>query len=946
MKQLLVIPRFDMLLQAVHQLQNGTSSPNCLQGDYYDEEVMLPRHLQANDTPCLFMLFLHRLILNYLLGGCKKAINAADYRQDYSGKGRGFPYDPVVWLYDSLTRLALIRENSQIDAAEHLRIIEANQEILGRWVRHSPGNCLHKYQLVEAERFRNAGDRIRAMDAYDHAISDARENGFLREEAVANELAATFFLDWGKEKIARIYLEESIRHYSKWGANAKVAQLKSRFGHILKPEASAESPAALVPVNQELSHGDAGIAEGSSLDWATVVKASQAMAGEIDLARLLNKLTRIVIENAGAQRGALILEREGDWAIEAQGDMDGGKITVLQSIDLQESETVSATIVAHVIKTQKTLVLEDAANQGDFMLDPYVRRHGTRSVICAPLINQGKLSGIVYLENNLLARAFAAERLELINLLSGQIALSLDNARLYQKAQEEIAERKLAEAALRASEEKARTIFDSINDAIIVHETDEGGSVVDVNRTACEMYGYTRDEFLCLAVKALSSEEQFQNRNDAQIRRTDLEGPQLFEWKAKDKSGRTFWVEVSTRIAPIGGHRRVIVVVRDIRERKRMEAALQSSAAVLQATMESISDGMLIIDRSGRVLHYNLRVMEIWSIPPEILAMNDDRALLDYVKPQLMDPDQFIARVQEVYGAPARTEDLLRLKNGQLIERYSFPLDRGEEEPALVWLFRDVTERRRAIERIRQMNEELERRVAERTAALETANRELEAFSYSVSHDLRTPLRAIDGYTQILVDEYTQHLDSEGRRFCSVIRSQAQRMGKLIDDLLAFSRCSRAGMNQVPVDMDKMIQTICLELTTSEQRARMDWCIGTLLPAFADPTLLHQAWTNLISNAIKFSAERERAVIEIDSRSEGNEIIYWVKDNGAGFDMKYVDKLFGVFQRLHSESEFKGTGVGLAIVQRIVHRHEGRIWAEGEVGKGATFYFSLPFRRE
>jgi light-regulated signal transduction histidine kinase (bacteriophytochrome) len=259
-----------------------------------------------------------------------------------------------------------------------------------------------------------------------------------------------------------------------------------------------------------------------------------------------------------------------------------------------------------------------------------------------------------------------------------------------------------------------------------------------------------------------------------------------------------------------------------------------------------------------------------------------------------------------------------------------------------VWLFRDVTDRLQAMEQIRLMNEELDRRVKERATELQVANKELEAFSHSISHDLRTPLRTIEGYTQILLEEYAKLLNEEGLRHFNVIRNQTKRMGKLIDDLLAFSRFNRTGMSFSSLDMEKLASMAYTELTTPEQREQIDFQVKKLLPSMGDPALLLQAWSNLISNAIKFSSAKKHTVIEVDSFQKGPEIVYSVKDYGAGFDIQYANKLFGVFQRLHSDSEFEGTGAGLAIVQRIIHRHNGRVWAEGEVGKGATFYFSLP----
>ena len=253
----------------------------------------------------------------------------------------------------------------------------------------------------------------------------------------------------------------------------------------------------------------------------------------------------------------------------------------------------------------------------------------------------------------------------------------------------------------------------------------------------------------------------------------------------------------------------------------------------------------------------------------------------------------------------------------------------------------DIDAQKQAENEAWQLNALLERRVDERTEQLVAANKDLEAFSYSVSHDLRAPLRAVDGFSRILQEDYDDKLDDEGRRVLNVIRNSSQEMGRLIDDLLAFSRLGRSEVSGADVDMGALVRSVLDEMRRENDRLP-EVELRALPPAHGDSALLRQVWINLLSNAAKFSAKADQPRVEVGGYPEGSACVYYVKDNGAGFDMKYYDKLFGVFQRLHRSDEFPGTGVGLAIVQRVVSKHGGKVWAQGAVGQGATFFFTLP----
>jgi PAS domain S-box-containing protein len=396
--------------------------------------------------------------------------------------------------------------------------------------------------------------------------------------------------------------------------------------------------------------------------------------------------------------------------------------------------------------------------------------------------------------------------------------------------------------------------------------------------------------------------------------------------------------------------------VRAEEERQRLIRELDTERGRLQAIIESAPEAIVVADKDGKVLMTNPAADRLYSHPEGCVRDAPSCALFQFCHADgtaCVPGDQPLLRSALEGEIHRDAEMVLAWPDGtrrDLLVNTAPIKDREGRSSGAVGLFQDITQRKRAEEEIRKLNFDLSARVREvslRTLQLEAANKELEAFSYTVSHDLRTPLRAIEGFARMLVEDYASTLDAEGLRLLDVIRSNTHMMGQLIDDLLALSRLGRQEIRAQEIDLQPMVTEVFEELKAQEPARRLQLKLKKPLPpAFGDRNLLNQVLVNLLGNAVKFTQPREKGIIEVGGWTEGKENIYFIKDNGVGFDMRYVDKIFGVFQRLHRREEFEGTGVGLAIVQRIIHRHGGRVWASGKVGKGAEFYFALPVKGE
>jgi PAS domain S-box-containing protein len=542
-----------------------------------------------------------------------------------------------------------------------------------------------------------------------------------------------------------------------------------------------------------------------------------------------------------------------------------------------------------------------------------------------PLLSARGVLGVMTTQTYNPEQRLAQDDLEVFSLIATQVAMTV--------------ERKRAEDLLRESEARWRTLMANAPQLILT--IDKEGRILFVNRS---FPGFEQEETIGRSLFDFTRPASVVAVQQ-KIRRVFMAGiSESFEMPVVAPDGRIYWY--ACNLAPLAIEVRIdlgILNATDITERKNAEDVLREREELYRRAIGAAGSVPYYLDHIRHEYTFigegikeltgyepNEFTPQVWDSLVRETRMVGSCGL--YTLEEAIQKNR--AGLLPLWQADSRICD----RNGE--ERWIFDgavniLDEEGRLVGSIGTLQDISLRKSAEDQIRRMNDELEQRVRERT-------KELESFSYSVSHDLRQPLRALDGYSRFLMSDYGDLLPEEGQHYVNIIRQNAQQMGRLIDDLLAFSRLGRQAIQKETVNCTRLVEEVLEQLYTERAGRDLQIQIQELSPCHGDPALIRQVWVNLISNAIKFTQKRAPAVVEIGQFTREHERVYYVKDNGAGFDMKYAEKLFNVFQRLHRSEEFDGTGVGLAIVHRIVRKHGGRIWAEARVNEGATFFFTIP----
>ncbi len=942
--------------QTAFNLTEGTGNPTLLRGPLFDERKSLPLLREQSDPLPLFTAACCRTVLLYLFGNYSAAVESASEAEEHLPRAEGYLYRVEHDFYSALAMLAHYREAGPETRSRYDRQLAAIEERMGRWARAAPMNCQHKLLLIQAERARAAGDDRLALALYGSASKGAREQGYVHEEAIAYEREAEVQAALGREDLAGFCLKRAADGYRAWGASRKVQALEERNRYQLRERKVA-------------------------LDTEAIMAASRTLSQEIRVEQLLEKLMHLLMENAGAEKGILLENQSGSLVVQAQGRAGRVAVKTMQGLPLERSDELPLSVVNFVARTLTPVVLNDAFRGSTFAADPYIADSRTKSLLCMPIVHQGSLSGVLYLENNLATSVFTADRLEVLKALASQAAISMENARLYANLQKAIDESRRAADELRRNEQFLNNVVENIPDMIFVKDARDL-RFVRFNRAGEELLGYSRDQLI-----GRNDYDFFPKQEADQFTGKDrevLRNKRLVDVPEEAIQTRQGERALHTKKIPIldsqGMPQYLLGISEDITERKRALEALRASQERYRRLFESspislweedFSLGKQWLDslRAQGVSDFRryfrehpeqlarcaglVRIVDVNQATLELVGAKDKQELLAGLPRLFSDESLEVFREEVIALAEGKSQFESEAVHGTLrgprlsvLLRLAIVPGYEDTLGRLLVSLQDITDRKRAERQVRQLNVDLERRVEERTAQLQAANKELESFSYSVSHDLRAPLRSIDGFSQLLLEDYSAALDPQGQDYLRRVRGASQRMERLIDEMLMLARVTRSEMVRSEVDLSALAQAILDELREHDPQRQVETVVAPKLVARADPGLMRIVLSNLLRNAWKFTSKHPTARIEFGvlpaQPDSFGPPVYFVRDNGAGFDMAFAGRLFGAFQRMHSAQEFEGTGVGLATVQRIIQRHGGRVCAEAAVERGATFFFTLP----